>query len=153
MEFFELSNPWLWISLAAIFVIFEFAVLGSFYPLMLAIGLLVSGLTAFYVENQYILLGIFIVVTVLSTILIRPLLVKTIKVDHDVRPSAMDAIIGTVVTVTKPISKTSRGEINLKGEIWGALASEECEIAAGEEVIIVRVDGITVIVQPKGGVI
>lgn len=117
---------------------------------MIAFGLFISGIVAFLIHNVIVIILVFAGILIISTLFIRPLLVLKFKVNADIRLSTKDSIKGAVAIVTKPISKVHRGEVKLEGEIWGAIAEEECEIKIGEEVIVLQVEGITLYVQPKG---
>jgi membrane protein implicated in regulation of membrane protease activity len=150
MDFLDLGNPWLWITIAIVFLIFEFAFAGTFYFLMIAAGTLVGALVSVFTDNPYIIVPAFAVVTVLLTIVARPLLSRAFHIHKEVRPSGVDALIGSTGVVEKAVSKNQKGEVKVSGEIWSALHDEEGELAYGEEVIVKRVDGITLVVERKG---
>ena len=59
--------------------------------------------------------------------------------------SGIDAMIGSVVTVTKPIKRDKPGRVRLQGSYW--IAESDQDIDVGEKVRVIRVLGIRVFVE------
>lgn len=61
----------------------------------------------------------------------------------------MDEFIGTAATVTEDIGPESEGRVEYKGAEWTARTESGQSLPAGSPVIIRRVDGISLVVDPR----
>jgi len=63
--------------------------------------------------------------------------------------TGQEELIGKVVRIETDISSEEYGTVQVHGEIWRASSSEP--IRKGEKAVIVALDGLTLIVEPKSG--
>jgi membrane protein implicated in regulation of membrane protease activity len=71
----------------------------------------------------------------------------TWKLYRRARPSATDLMIGQIAEAAEPLHP--RGYVNLLGELWMAeLADKDKSVKRGERVRTVRIEGMTLIVEP-----
>jgi membrane protein implicated in regulation of membrane protease activity len=83
----------------------------------------------------------------LLLVAVRPVVRRHQHPGHQVLTGA-EAMRGLTGIVTVPVG-TGRGQINLRGERWAAVAAYEGpELAVGASVTVLRVDGATVVVAP-----
>ena len=136
---------WIWLAAFAIFLILEVMT-----PSMLFIGFSISALISgmfsfFYPESFYWQIGIFIIVSAIILPLTRKMAKKMTKDSPQI--ANVDALIGKVGLVTKPIDPDLGGQISINGEIWRAAATET--ILENEKAKILKVVGATVHVEKQ----
>lgn len=130
---------------AVIAVIFEM-VLPSFFFLNFAIAGILTAIVSVWVENFIHLLVIFLVLSLASLILFRPLFVKKFKPENN-QSGVESTYFGKIAKVTETITKSS-GAISIFDERWDArLAEGDEEIPAGAEVKIVKNDSLIMYVE------
>lgn len=108
-----------------------------------AIGAIASLLAALYTDSIFVQLIVFIVVSVLSLLITKPLM-KRLKIKKII-PTNSDRVIGEIATVTKTIEKDKNGEVKVLGNIWTACSDEK--IVAGVKVRVLAIDGVKLIVK------
>ena len=88
----------------------------------------------------------FVILSFLSLILIRPLLLKSRRSDKDAE--ALDNMyIGKIVKVVEPVTKNS-GTVSIFDERWDArLLNDEEEIPAGSEAKVVKSESLVLFVE------
>ena len=118
-EIFSMGLTTIWFALGAFFA-FLSALLGAALPLQIVI---------------------FILISVLSLLLVRPLSLKYLN--SRVSKTNIDALIGRQVLVTKDIdNKHEQGTVSMDGTTWNARCTSDDErIAKGEMVFIHRIEG------------
>lgn len=91
----------------------------------------------------------FCVVTLIFFFGIRPIFVKFLYRFDDPRPTGIHALTGRSGRVTEPIeSDVQPGRIQLDGDSWRARSVSGAPVAIGQTVRVVRVEGVTVYVEP-----
>lgn len=91
-------------------------------------------------------LVVFCVVTVLSFLLLRPLLKKFHKLDG--AASGVDALVGKEALVVQKIDNLkNEGRVKIGGEDWKALSADDLPIEKGATVIVDHVSGVTAYVK------
>jgi membrane protein implicated in regulation of membrane protease activity len=88
---------------------------------------------------------VFLVISVVSLILTRPI-VRKYLVKKPSRTNA-DMLIGKTGTVTKEITKNTIGEVKIAGKYWSAKANKKINI--GSKVEILSIEGVKLIVKEK----
>lgn len=93
-------------------------------------------------------IAIFAVVSLVCIGLIRPF-TKKFLVKHEEKTNA-DRIIDADGIVIEPINNLqASGQIKVKGEYWTARSAQDEEIQAGEQVRVLRIEGVKAIVEKK----
>ena len=107
-------------------------------------ALIVSGL-GFGIWPQVI---VFVVLSAVSMALIRPIAKKILAPHY--APTNADRVIGTTGLVTEEIDNIAgKGLVNLSGQVWSARSSQtDGVIPAGQEVRVLKIQGVKVIVEP-----
>lgn len=145
VDMFEnlVSNSYaIWLVIAVILLIVELGT-GGFYIICFAIGAIITAILSIFFSTNWQLL-IFVLASLVSVFLVRPLFLKLTNKNGVERKSNADAIIGRIGTVSKTIEANGYGRIALDGDDWKACATDDKEIPAGTSVIVVDRDSVIV---------
>ena len=138
----------IWLIVALVFLILEIFTTGiavicfSFG----AIGSCIAALCGGNINWQVI---IFAIVTLLSFIFIRPMLIKLFykKGKNEIKTNA-DALIGRKGIVSEAINPaTGEGRVKVDGDDWKAVSADEQPIEMGARVEILKLDSVIVTVK------
>lgn len=110
-----------------------------------AAGALVAMLSSYLFESFLVQLAIFIVVSLITLFITKPL-IRKIKGDK-VTPTNLDRVIGKTAVVTKNIDKNNYGEVRVLGNTWTAEA--DTKILKDEKVKVLAIDGVKLIVEKE----
>ena len=98
-----------------------------------AIGAIVSMGVAYFTNNVLIQMIVFIVVSLVTLLITKPLVKKFKKVDFV--PTNSDRVIGKV------------GEVKVFGTVWTAFSDDVLNV--GDKVIITNIEGVKLIVKKE----
>lgn len=138
-----------WLVLALVLLIAELAT-GTTYLLWPAVAAGVTGLIAlFFPTSVYIEIGVFAGLTILLTLLGRPLVrnLRTAAENAPVLNERDKTVIGARAVAMNAFINGA-GQVKLGDSVWRAQSSEA--IAAGQAVEVLSVDGTTVTVKAVG---
>jgi membrane protein implicated in regulation of membrane protease activity len=134
----------LWIVLAALLAVGEVLTLG-FVLGLLALAAVVAGVVAALGGGLVIQLAIFIVGSIASLALIRPIAQRHLRTPAQLRTGTA-ALVGAKGVVTERVDDLS-GQVKIGGEVWSARAFMEGEvIEPGKRVEVARIEGATALV-------
>lgn len=134
---------YIWLFLFLVFLGVEIITTGVFYFLCLSTGALFAMLFSLLGASFTVELIVFCTVSLVSILLIRPLLKKYI--DNKKIQTNVDALIGVQAEVIEPITPDKNGKVKIAGEIWLAVCNEK--ISIGDKVFVESVDGTKLIVK------
>jgi membrane protein implicated in regulation of membrane protease activity len=77
----------------------------------------------------------------------RPIAIKKFNVGKN--KTNVDDLIGRDALVTKKIAKFEKGEAKIRGQIWTAISENDEEIEENTECIIVKIEGVKLVVKRK----
>ncbi len=138
--------PAVWFVLLVVFAIVEGATVGL-ASVWFAAGAFVAMLAAFFHAPIWLQVVLFLVVSFVTLLLVRPLARKYL-VPHYQATNA-DRIIGEEAVVTESIDNLKgRGLVSVGGSVWTARAQDDQPIAAGTVVKVLRIEGVKVFVTP-----
>lgn len=117
---------------------------------MITIWFVVGGAVAFVTSLLGASLGVqlwvFVIVSVLSLIVTKPLVSKKLRTDR-ISTNA-DRIIGMKAVVTEDITPEKfAGKVKVCGQEWSAVASDGETISAGNTVTVEKIDGVKLVVK------
>lgn len=137
----------IWLIVAIILVILEIATAG-FGVICFAIGAGFSALIAGLGGNLTWQIVIFAVVSLLTFIFLRPVVMRFLeKKSKDVKTNA-EAIVGRKGIVSERIDATQHtGRVAIDGDDWKAVSEDGSVIEKGQTVEIVKLDSIIVTVK------
>lgn len=108
-----------------------------------SVGAVCSAIVAPF-AGIYVQLGVFILISALSVVMVRPLALKYLHRHDDVRVSNADAIIDRTGTVSQAIPVGGYGRVALDGDDWKACSSDTEELPAGTMVKIIDRESVIV---------
>ena len=113
-----------------------------------AVGSLGALIAAGLGGGLWVLIAIFLVLSGLSMLLLRPLAKKYLKPGYTATNA--DRVIGQVGVVTQTVDELAgTGEVRISGQVWSArLNSREGSIPVGEKVRVLDIRGVKVLVEP-----
>lgn len=133
-----------WFILFLVALVVEFSTAGL-VSIWFAFGALCTMGIAVLTENVFIQIAAFIVISVVTLILTKPL-IKKFKA-FDVQPTNSDRVIGKIADVTKDITPNNFGEVKIFGEYWTAISEDK--IKAGTKVRVKAIEGVKLIVEKE----
>lgn len=133
-----------WFILFLVMLVVEFSTAGL-VSIWFAFGALCAMGLAVLTENMIIQIAGFILISILSLILTKPL-VKKFKA-FDVQPTNSDRVIGKIADVTKDITPNNFGEVKIFGEYWTAISEEKIKV--GAKVRVKAIEGVKLIVEKE----
>lgn len=139
-------DPIIWLLVLIAFAVGEALTVGltSIWFAVGALGALITAGLGFGFWPQII---VFLVLSGVTLALVRPLAKKVLKPGYSATNA--DRVIGVVGLVTEEVDNMAgKGLVNLSGQVWSARAQDEQNIPAGQEVRVLRIQGVKVIVEP-----
>ena len=147
----EVSMILIWTILAIAFAVLEGITLGL-TMIWFAVGSLAGMVMAMLGFSLPVQLVAFMVSALLTFAFIRPLAKKVLKIGDT--KTNVDSLIGKKGIINIAITPYKVGQVKVNGQIWTAKADQDdVDIPAGEEVEVLRVDGVKLIVRPVVNVV
>ncbi|MDR0357664.1 MAG: NfeD family protein [Clostridiales Family XIII bacterium] len=135
-----------WIALAIVFAVIEGLTFGL-VTIWFTVGAVVSAVVALLGGGIPLQLTVFFAVSIILLIFTRPILVKHLKVGRE--KNNIEMIEGKRGLVTEAIEPFKSGLVKVNGVVWTAVGdTQEVVVDIGQEVEIVRVEGVKLIVTP-----
>ena len=144
-ETYQMVMELVWLVLLILFGIGEALTVGL-TSIWFAAGSLVSLICALLGGPQWLQIALFITVSALALLAMRPLAQKYLNTR--VQPTNADRILGSVAPVTEEIDNLrARGTVSVGGLTWSARSETGDPIPAGTLVRILRIEGVKVFVE------
>ncbi|WP_130870420.1 NfeD family protein [Intestinimonas massiliensis (ex Afouda et al. 2020)] len=136
----------LWLVALIALVVLEAATVGL-VSLWFALGSLAALITSFFIHNIWVQFGVFLVVSLVSLLVIRPLARRYVT-PKQVATNA-DRAVGAEGVVTQAIDNLkATGQVSVKGAVWTARTEDETVVPVGATVKVLRIEGVKLIVVP-----
>ncbi|MGN0985307.1 MAG: NfeD family protein [Candidatus Enterenecus sp.] len=136
----------IWLGLLILFAVIEGVTVGL-ASIWFAAGALVALIAALLGGQLWLQITLFIVVSALCMLAIRPLAQK--HLNSKVEPTNADRVIGSEAKVTEAIDNLQgSGAVNIGGVVWTARSDSDTPIPAGSLVRVLRIEGVKVFVEP-----
>ena len=126
------------------FLILEMVVPSMFF-LNLAFAGFITAIIALFIKSWIVLTFIFVILSILAILLLRPILVKQ-KEAKEKETGMEGKYIGQIVKVIEPITQYS-GAITIYDERWEARVESDETIPAGSEVKIIKNESLVLTVE------
>jgi membrane protein implicated in regulation of membrane protease activity len=147
MEFLLDYMALIWLVLAILFAVIEGLTLG-FVTIWFTVGAAVSAVCALLDVQLWVQIVVFFAISIVLLLFTRPILVKKLKVGRE--KNVVDQYAGKSALVTEAIKPYASGLVKADGKVWTAVGEDSSFSAAeGEELKIIRVDGVKLIVGRK----
>ena len=135
-----------WIVIAVVFATVEGITMGM-VTIWFTIGAIPAIFVALFNGSITLQIIVFLVVSLISLILARPIFVKKLKVGRE--KNVVEIIEGKLALVTEEIAPFKSGLVKINGVIWTAVGFEgDFSAKVDEQVKIIRVEGVKLIVGP-----
>ncbi|RME03363.1 MAG: NfeD family protein [Planctomycetota bacterium] len=145
---FELMDWHLWLISGMVLAIAEMLMPG-FWILCFSFGAFAGGLTGYLGYDLASQIGVFSGVSALLVIFIRPLALKFFHKSSPEIETNINALIGQMGLVVREIKgRLETGKVKVGGEIWSAISQIDLPIPEGKQVVIKKIEGNKVIVEP-----
>lgn len=140
MDWGTLFTQYGWIFAAVVLFLIELSTPGIFFGFMLGIGAILTFILSLFVSSYIFQLLFFIILSALSIFYLRPFFLKITNKSVQV-PTQQEALVHQKGVVTKRITPTQPGIIQVAGQEWTATGEETIE--KGETVQLEALDGIS----------
>ncbi len=118
----------------------------SMFFLNFAISGVLTAIISLWVTDITVLVIDFAVIALLSIILLRPFLLKTLKSSKEKETGVKSEYIDQIAKVVQPVNKFA-GVITIYDERWEARVENDDEIPEGTEVRIIKNDSLIMYVE------
>jgi membrane protein implicated in regulation of membrane protease activity len=140
-----MAVPLIWL-IAALALAGAEALTGDMFLLMLGGGALAAAGTSLVVDDLWVHGAVFLVVSVLLLVLVRPALRRNFMSGKGL-PEPARALEGKSALVLDRVAR-HEGQVKLDGEIWTARPLNDDDVyEPGDHVTVVHIDGATAVVQ------
>lgn len=142
----EQYMPFIWIGFAIIMAVCE-AATTQLVSIWFVLGAICAAITTVFTPSILIQLAVFLVVTLISMLVTRPL-VKNLRNKNAVQTTNSDSLIGKIgVTLTDISDAQSVGQVKISGKEWSA-RSDFAPILKNTKVKVLAIEGVKLIVEP-----
>ena len=142
--FLAFYTPWFWFAIAVICAVIEGMTLGLttvWFSLSAILMIFISMLQPpFYVQCV-----LFALVALLLLFFTRPIALKFLHAKRE--KTNADSLIGKKALVLQTITEFEKGQVKINGIVWTAASIDGAVIPAGDECIIEKIEGVTLIVK------
>ncbi len=141
---------WHWLALGLILVAFELSAAGGFYVMFFGLAAIAVGALSLAGASgpPVVQVLLFSVLSVVFLLFFRSPLIRWMKLDVPGR--AVDSLVGESAVPLEDIAPGAVGRAELRGTAWSARNSSSVPLARGQRCVVVRVDQLTVFIQPEG---
>lgn len=142
----EQYMPFIWIGFAIIMAVCE-AATTQLVSIWFVLGAICAAITTVFTPSILIQLAVFLVVTLISMLVTRPL-VKKLRNKNAVQTTNSDSLIGKIgVTLTDISDAQSVGQVKISGKEWSA-RTDFAPILKNTKVKVLAIEGVKLIVEP-----
>lgn len=134
----------IWFSVIIIGAIVE-ALTMELTSIWFSLAALVSFLLGIFSVNFVIQIIVFIILSILMLLSVRPLATNYFRTN--VVSTNSDRLVGKSALCVKTIEKEGRGEVKVGGQVWTAISSNQEEIKENSRVEILAIEGVKLIVK------
>ena len=139
---------WIWLGAAALFVVGEILLTGSFFLLPFGIGAAVATVVAFAGAEATWQWLAFVIASAVAFAALRPLSRRMASESNPVGVGAGRLLGETGVVTSAPDASTGRlGTVRIGREDWHAESDDGRPLDDGEEITVVRIEGTRAVVR------
>jgi len=138
-------TTWFWIIIVLVTLGVEIITVGTLVSIWFSIGAVAAYLAALMYLNFEVQLLIFLIVSVLAFITIRPLAKRFLSAKQ--QPTNADRYIGQRVSVTEKVTSEKWGAVMIQGVRWSIREADGNPVDVGETVEIIALEGAKLLVR------
>ena len=144
-------QAWFWLAMIILFLVIEMITI-SLVSIWFVGGALAAFIVSYFTGNIWIEVVVFLAVSVLLLVLLRPLAGKLSVKQKDQMVSGAKAMIGRQAVVTEEIDNVhARGAVQVNGQYWTAKTELFKDTIPKDTIVdIIDVDGVKLIVRKAG---
>ena len=137
---------YIWIAAIVLLAILEGAT-AQLVSIWFVIGGIAALITSIFTDAVWIQLTVFVLVSILSLLLTRPLVKKAMSFKkEDINAGR---VVGQKAIVIETIENgQGKGQVNVCGSIWTARSMDQTVIPKGASVLVDAIEGVKLIVHP-----
>lgn len=141
---------WHWLVIGLLLVLAELATAGGFYVIFFGIAALTVGVLSGFeiVEPLWVQLLLFSLISIASLLVFRARLLKWFQ--HDPQQPQIDTLVGEIGVASDELAPGTVGKVEVRGAAWSARNATGALVLRGTRVRVVRVDGLTLHIEPEG---
>lgn len=141
---------WHWLVLGLLLVLAELATAGGFYVIFFGIAALTVGVLAGFgmAGPLWVQLLMFSVLSVATLVIFRARLLSWVQ--HDPQRPEIDTLIGEIGVASEELIPGTVGRVEVRGAAWTARNTTGVSVSRGTRIRVVRVDGLTLDIEPEG---
>jgi len=142
--------PWyLWVVLGIVFFTLEIVTPGFLFACF-GVSCLSAGIVSSLGAGIELQILSFTLMTLVTFFGIRPFMLRYLSSSESNVPTNVDALIGKKALVVETIDPLrNKGRVVVGGENWKAISLNDAIIETDTEVVVVKVDGIKLVVRPE----
>ncbi len=143
-------NPIIWLIILVVLLFIEIVTLGL-STIWFAGGALAAFIAALAGGGLALQVILFLAVSLVLLLFTRPVVMRYLNANKTA--TNVDSLIGAQAIVSKPINNLlGQGEVLVNGNPWSARSAEENGAIEKDAVVhVVRIDGVKLIVERRGG--
>ena len=112
--------------------------------LWFALGALAALITSFFVDNIWVQFAVFLVVSLATLLVIRPLTRRYVT-PSQVATNADRAVGAEGIVIQAIDNRKAQGQVTVSGAVWTARSESEEVIPQGAQVRVLRIEGVKLI--------
>lgn len=134
----------IWFVAFLLLLIIEIATI-NLVTIWFAFGAIAAMITTMFTDSVIVQVAVFLVVSIISLILTKPVMKAFRKTD--IEPTNSDRVIGKSGEVIKKISNNEYGEVKVFGNVWTATSKQN--LSVGDKVKVISIEGVKLIVEKE----
>lgn len=141
---------WHWLVLGLLLVLAELATAGGFYVIFFGIAALTVGVLAGFglAGPLWVQLLMFSVLSVATLVIFRARLLSWVQ--HDPQRPEIDTLVGEIGVASEELIPGTVGRVEVRGAAWTGRNTTGVPVSRGTRIRVVRVDGLTLDIEPEG---
>ena len=137
---------YIWIAAIVLLAILEGAT-AQLVSIWFVIGGIAALITSIFTDAVWIQLTVFVLVSILSLLLTRPLVKKAMSFKKE--DTNAGRVVGQKAIVIETIDNgEGKGQVNVSGSVWTARSMDQTVIPKGASVLVDAIEGVKLIVHP-----
>ena len=137
----------IWTIICVSCLIFEFVTIGEIVTIWFALGSFITCIAAALGANFTTRIIIFLSVSFISLLVVRPICVKALKKSKG--DSSLNTSVGQTVRIIEPVLEDKMGTAKINSVTWNCISVNGEEIASGTVCVVVEVKGNKLVVKPN----
>ena len=134
-----------WCIVFIVFLVIELLTV-NLVTLWFAAGALGAWISTAFTDNWMIQTGIFVAVSLVALLALRPLAKKLRKGEPE--PTNADRTVGKEAIVTRPVvNDRGEGEVTVEGVVWSAVSESGEPLTEGERVRVTGIRGVRLVCE------